>query len=285
MSSILRAIEEKKHGLNRQEQVLAIYILEHANQVVRMGITELAEHSTTSPATISRFCKSFHFQGYTDFKFQLGAELAMQPSGQSYQDIVAGNPLDKIVSAIEANHMRSIADTTRLLDLKQVQLAVDTLQNARRIDLYGVATSGVVALDFYQKLVRIGKNANALSDPHMQVTSASNLVPGDVAFAVSYSGDTPETIQALRCAQEQGATTISLTKYGSNPLADLADIQLFASTLEEGMRRGDMASRIAQLHVIDILFTSMVSERFDEHVPRLERTYQMVRKYRSKGRE
>ncbi|MGE6228566.1 MurR/RpiR family transcriptional regulator [Paenibacillus sp. GbtcB18] len=285
MSSILRAIEERKHGLNRQEQVLAIYILEHSSQVVRMGITELAEQSKTSPATISRFCKTFHFQGYTDFKFQLGAELATQPAGQSYQDIVAGNPLEEIVSAMEANHMRSIADTTRLLDLRQVQSAVDALQSARQIDLYGVATSGVVALDFHQKLVRIGRYATAWSDPHMQITSASNLQPGDVAFAVSYSGDTPETIQALLCAKERGATTISLTKYGSNPLADLSDIKLFASTLEEGMRRGDMASRIAQLHVIDILFTSLVSDRFDEHVTRLERTYQMVRKYRSKGRE
>lgn len=82
-----------------------------------------------------------------------------------------------------------------------------------------------------------------------------------------------------------GAVTISLTKFGTNPLANLSDIRLFASTLEEGMRRGDMASRIAQLHVIDILFTSLVSEEFDELIPRLERSYQLVRKYRNKGRE
>jgi DNA-binding MurR/RpiR family transcriptional regulator len=284
MSGILNAIEENKENLNRQEQALAVFVVEHARQVIGLGITELAELSQTSPATISRFCKTFHFQGFTDFKLKLSAELAIQPNEQSYQDIVAGNPLDKIITAIEANHTRSISDTTRLLDRKQLGLALQALHQSRQIDLYGVATSGVVAQDFYQKLIRIGKRTTAFSDPHMQITSASNLMPGDLAFAISYSGETNETIQALLCAKEQGATTISLTKYGSNQLSDLSDIKLFTSTLEEGMRRGDMASRIAQLHVIDILFTSLVSEDFHKLVPRLEESYQMVQKYRSKGK-
>jgi DNA-binding MurR/RpiR family transcriptional regulator len=249
-----------------------------------MGITELAELSQTSPATISRFCKTFHFQGYTDFKMKLSAELAIIPVEQSYQDIVAGNPLDKIIIAMEANHLRSISDTTRLLDRKQLELAIEALHGARHIDLYGVATSGVVAQDFYQKLIRIGKRATAFTDPHLQITAASNLRPGDVIFAISYAGETLETIQALQCAKEQGATAISLTKFGSNTLAEMSDIKLFTSTLEEGMRRGDMASRIAQLHVIDILFTSLVSEDFEEFVPKLEHSYQMVKKYRSKGK-
>ncbi|MDF2726122.1 MAG: transcriptional regulator, RpiR family, partial [Paenibacillus sp.] len=140
--------------------------------------------------------------------------------------------------------------------------------------------SGVVAQDFYQKLVRIGKRATVFSDPHMQITSASNLHEGDAAFAISYSGETPETIDALRCAKERGATAISLTKFGPSTLASLSDIPLHTSSLEVGMRRGDMASRIAQLHVIDILFTGLVSICFDDYVPNLELSYQMVKKYR-----
>jgi DNA-binding MurR/RpiR family transcriptional regulator len=284
MSTILGAILEHKDSLKRQEQALATYVIDHAQQIVGMGITELAECSQTSSATISRFCKTFHFQGFTDFKMKLSAELATQQNEQSYQDIVAGNPLEKIIAAIEANHTRSISDTTRLLDRKQLGMALQALHDARQIDLYGVATSGLVAQDFYQKLIRIGKRTTSFSDPHMQITSASNLLPGDVAFAISYSGETDETIQSLICAKEQGATTISLTKYGANRLSNLSDIQLFTSTLEEGMRRGDMASRIAQLHVIDILFASLVSEDFHSLVPRLEQSYQMIHKYRSKGK-
>ncbi|OXM86440.1 MurR/RpiR family transcriptional regulator [Paenibacillus rigui] len=280
MPGILSAIQEQIDTMNPKEKDIAGYVLAHPHHIIQMGITELAQQSGGSTATISRFCKLFHFAGFTEFKLKLAAELAQQTDTQSYQDIVAGNPLERIVSAMESNHVRSITDTTRMLDLKQLQKAIDALKSARQIDLYGVATSGLIAQDFYQKLIRIGKRAVTFSDPHMQVTSASNLTKQDVALGISYSGETSETIAALRCAAENGATTISLTKFGTNTLTSLADISLFTSTLEEGMRRGDMASRIAQLHVIDILFVGLISDQFDDLVPRLEQSFQMVKKYR-----
>ncbi|MCZ8513478.1 MurR/RpiR family transcriptional regulator [Paenibacillus filicis] len=285
MSDILQAIRSEAPSLHRKEQILAEFILDHAQEAVHLGITELAARSGTSTATVSRFCRAFLFKGYADFRMKLAAELAQMPAQTSYQDILAGNPLQSIVQAIESNHLRSITDTTRQLDLTEVRRAVDALRAALRIDLFGVATSGIVALDFQQKLVRIGKHAQYWPDPHMQITAASSLGPADAAFAVSYSGETPETRDALLCAKERGAVTISLTKFGASPVSQEADIRLYASSLEEGMRRGDMASRIAQLHVVDILFTALVSEDFDTYVPRLEETYQSVRKYRKdKGR-
>ncbi|UUZ80692.1 MurR/RpiR family transcriptional regulator [Paenibacillus sp. P26] len=285
MSDILQAIREKAPSLHRKEQTLAQYLLEHPQEAVHLGIAELAVRSGTSTATVSRFCRSFLFKGFADFRMKLAAELAQLPARSSYQDIVAGNPLSSIIQAIETNHLRSITDTTRQLDMQEPRRAVDTLRAANRIDLFGVATSGVVALDFQQKLARIGKYAQFWPDAHMQITGASSLGPSDAAFAVSYSGETPETLDALLCAKERGAVTISLTKFGVNPVSQAADIRLYASSLEEGMRRGDMASRIAQLHVVDILFTALVSEEFDRYVPRLEESYQSVSKYRKvKGR-
>ncbi|MFB5678578.1 MurR/RpiR family transcriptional regulator [Paenibacillus terreus] len=285
MSAILKTLQRELAALPLQERRLAETILASPGAVLRLGIKELAEEGGVSPATVTRFCKSLHFKGYPDFKMKLAAEIS-QPAGEAtYQDIVAGNPLSMIVQAIEANHIASITDTTRLLDLERLEQAVQLLCSAGRIDLYGMATSSIVAQDFYQKLIRIGANSTAFPDSHMQITSASSLGPGDVALAVSYSGETPETIDALRLAKANGAHTMSLTSYGSNTLAGIADIPLFSSSLEEGMRRGDMASRIAQLHVIDILFTGMVSAGFNRYIPKLEQSYRNVRTIRKKKEE
>lgn len=285
MSSILNAIRQQLDTFHQQERKLADYILEFPGNVVNMGITELAEQSTTSAATVTRFCKSFHFRGFPDFKMKLAADLAATESPQTYQDIVAGNSLGSIVAAIEGNHLRSISDTTRLLDLDQLQRALDVLRGAKQVDVYGMATSGIVAQDLSYKLGLVGKRARYYADSHLQIISASNLTAGDVVIAISHSGETQETIDALKCAKDNGATTISLTKYGSTTLSNLSDIQLFTSTLEAGMRRGDMASRIAQLHVIDILFSGLVSEQYTKLIPRIERSYEMVQKYRNdKGR-
>jgi DNA-binding MurR/RpiR family transcriptional regulator len=285
MHGVLQMIHERLPELSPKDREIAGFILEYPERMIRMGIKELSDASHASTASISRFCKLFHMNGFADLKMKIAAELALKPLPETYQDIVAGNSLASIVSAIEANHIRSISDTTRLVDYKQLETVLEHLKQADRIDLYGVATSGIVAADFAQKLIRIGKRAQAFTDPHMQITSASNLGPGDLVIAVSYSGETPEIIDSVLCAREGGALTVSLTRYGTSTLAGLADIPLFTSSLESGMHRGDMASRIAQLHLIDILFTALLSGQFDEHVPQLERSFQMVTKYRrEKGR-
>lgn len=285
MTPILHIISVEKESLPRQERRLAEFILTAPSEIVHMGIKDLADQCEVSAATVTRFCKNFQCKGYPDFKLKLAAEIAhaemaSRTGNTRYQDIVAGNPLAGIVEAIESNHLTSIRDTTELLDLGQLERAVDALCRAKRIDLYGVATSSIVAQDFYQKLIRIGKNCTAFADSHMQITSASTLTSSDVAVAVSYSGETPETINALACAKDAGAFTISITSYRSSAISALADITLYSSSLEEGMRRGDMASRIAQLHIIDILFMGMASRDFSTYVPRLEQSYLNVQNYR-----
>ncbi|MFC0213400.1 MurR/RpiR family transcriptional regulator [Paenibacillus chartarius] len=286
MSSILVAIESSMSELHPKEQLLAGYIAAHPLETTRLSIVELAERSGTSTATVSRFCKSFHFESFSDFKIKLSAELALARSGAaSYQDIVAGTSTIELLTAVKDNHTRSISETASLLDPSVIERAIAVLQKARHIDIYGVATSGVAASDFYQKLVRIGRRASMFTDSHMQITSAATLTEDDVVLAVSYSGETPEIVDAVRCAKRQGATVVSLTKYGPNTLAASSDIQLFTSALEEGIRRGDMASRIAQLFVLDVLFTGMLSTAFDKYIPKLEESYQRVREYRKPSKE
>lgn len=283
--SVLQAIQERLGQMPPQESKLASFVLRQPRDAVQMTITELAKQSGSSTATISRFCRSMQADNFAEFKMKLAvelAELADRPPQNQYQDIVAGQPLDQMIEALTANHVRSVSDTTRLVDVGRLKTAIDALHRARRIDLYGSATSGIVAQDCQQKLVRIGKAAIAFSDPHMQQTSAASLSDGDVAVGFSYSGETPETIEALRCAAEQGAMTISVTRYGACTLADAATISLFTSSSEAGMRRGDMASRMAQLHLVDMLFVGLVSEYFNEYVPRLEQSYHTVRRYTGK---
>jgi len=283
--SILNAIQDRMDRLHPKERKLAAYLLERPLEAVGLTITELAARAGSSSSTVSRFCRSLHFQNFPEFKMKLAAELAQRAAPNQYQDIVAGNPLPDIVAAVTANHVRSLTDTTRLLDIGQLRSAIDALHAAARIDLYGTGTSGLVAQDFGQKLIRIGRPASVFGDPHLQLTSASSLTTGDVAVGISYSGETPETIHALRCAAEQGATTIAITKFGASTLASHASIRLFTSSSEAGMRRGDMASRMAQLHVVDILFTGLVSEHFDCYVPLLERSFQTVRRYTGRKEE
>lgn len=150
MSPILHTLAHRLEQLPVQERKLAESILQSPEDVLHLGIRELSERCGVSAATVTRFCKSLHFKGYPDFKMKLAAELSHSNRNgeESYQDIVAGNSLSRIVQAIQANHTASIADTTRLLDYDKLEQAIAWLSATSRIDLYGMATSSIVAQDF-----------------------------------------------------------------------------------------------------------------------------------------
>ena len=79
-------------------------------------------------------------------------------------------------------------------------------------------------------------------------------------------------VETIKIAKTTGATTISITKFGNNTLSEKADIKLFISSPETSMRSGARGSRIAQLNVIDILFTGVGSIEYPEIKKYLDRT-------------
>lgn len=258
--------------LNPSERKAAEYILAHPGDVVKLSVQKLAELSGVSEATIIRLTRSLSMKGYQELKLRIAGDLTKQTATGSYQEIMMEGSVDSIVQAVSWNNIQSIQDTISVLSIDEVKRATELLSTARKIDVYGVGASAVIAADLKQKLSRINMWCEAYSDFHAQLTSAVSLTDQDVAFGISYSGQTEDIIQSLTEAKQQGAKVISLTKFGSSPVSDLADIRLHTSSVEKSIRSGAMASRIAQLNVIDILFISIVSKKQSEVIPALEKT-------------
>lgn len=259
--------------LKPSERKVAQFILKQPEDVVKLSVQKLAELSGVSEATIIRLARSLNMKGYQELKLRIAGDLNKQTAGVgSYQEIMMEGSVESIMQAVSWNNVQSIQDTLSVLSSEEVKRAADAMSRARKIDVYGVGASAVIADDIKQKLSRINLWCEAYSDFHAQLTSAVNLTEQDVAFGISYSGQTEDIIQSLTEAKQQGATIISLTKFGSSPVADLASIRLFTSSVEKSVRSGAMASRIAQLNVIDILFIAMVSRKQEEVIPLLEKT-------------
>ncbi|UFJ41436.1 MurR/RpiR family transcriptional regulator [Brevibacillus humidisoli] len=258
--------------LKPSERRVAEFILAHPEEVVNLSVQKLAELSDVSEATVVRLARSLNMKGYQELKLRIAGDLNNNMATGSYQEIMMGGSTESIIHAISVNNIQSIQDTISVLSVEEVQRAAEALATARKIDVYGVGASAVIADDVKQKLSRINVWCEAYSDFHAQLTSAVTLTEQDVAFGISYSGQTEDIIQSLTEAKQQGAKIITLTKFGSSPVADLADIRLYTSSVEKSIRSGAMASRIAQLNVIDILFITLVSSRQDEVIPVLEKT-------------
>lgn len=280
MVGILLKIKEMLNSFNPSERKIANYILNNSDEVIHLSISELSDRSCTSQAAIVRFCKIFNLKGYKDLKSEITSDLMFSQKKDEdedrYTDISPGDKLESIIENVCLNNKKSIDDTLAVLDYKEIEKAVNAIHNAKRVDFYGVGASGIIALDGQQKFMRINKFCSAYTDPHLQITAAANIKKGDVAVVISYSGETKDIVDSMRVAKESGATIISITKFGKNTLSQEADINLFLSSPETTIRSGAMGSRIAQLNVVDIIFSAVASIEYKEIKRYLDKTYKVT---------
>lgn len=251
-------------GLARAEQRVAKVVLDEPSRVARQSITEVALAAGTSETTVTRFCKAIGVGGYPQLRIALAADTARTAARANRTfggEIEADDDLGTVVGKLAFADSRAIEETAEQLDIGTLQRVIEAVSDAGRVDVYGVGASGFVAADLQQKLHRIGKVSFAWSDTHIMLTSATVLGPGDVALAITHSGATSDTVEALRIAREHGATTVAVTNFPRSPISRVADLTLTTAARETTFRSGATASRIAQLTVMDCLFVGVAQRR------------------------
>jgi DNA-binding MurR/RpiR family transcriptional regulator len=281
VSDIQQRVRRLVPALAPAERRVAEAILTDPAAAVERTITEIAAHCATSETTVVRFCRSAGFKGYPELRLALAGELgrARARSGEDVAlaaDITRDDPLDVLVRKLAYAERRAIEDTVDGLDLAALEQVVVAVGAARRIQLYGLGASGLAAQDLQEKLLRIGLMAYVVPDPHLAVGVAALLGPADVAIAVSHSGETADAVAFLRTAAGRGATTVAVTGAPRSAVAAAAGLVLTAAGRETVFRAGALASRIAQLAVLDCVFVGVLQRSYDRAGVALAETHGAV---------
>ncbi|MFA4896193.1 MurR/RpiR family transcriptional regulator [Microbacterium sp.] len=283
--SIQSTIEAAVSTLPPSLARVAAVIRENPSIVIDMTINELANACSTSVASVVRFCRAIGFSGYAPLRMALATELGKEaaqfsPRGAFGSEISDEDSLPEAVSKLAALELLAIEETVAQLDFDVLEAAITDIDGAERILLYGIGASQFVAEDLAHKLLRVGRNAHVLTDPHEAIAATVLNAGPTVAVGFSHSGVTPETLRFLRTAGDNGAATIAVTSAKGSPLADAADHALFTEVRESTFRAGAMVSRIAQLSLVDCLFVGVAKRRFAETVDALQRTREATRALR-----
>ncbi|MFF5535871.1 MurR/RpiR family transcriptional regulator [Streptomyces cinerochromogenes] len=281
----LARIRAELPSMAPSERRVADVVLDDPAQAAELSISALGERAETSVATVMRFCRTIGITNYPQLRLALAAAAAREHALDGDRpipstDISATDTLSEIVDKIIYNEVRALEDSGAGLDIDVLGRAVDAVAGARRIDIFGVGASAFVGQDLHQKLHRIGHMAFIWTDRHAALTATALLGPGDVALAVSHSGETEDTVEPLQAAAERGATTIALTNVPRSTLARSADLVLTTSARETPFRSGATVSRIAQLAVVDCLFVGVAQRGFDTATAALHQTYRAVQRRR-----
>ena len=254
--AILPILRSVYQDLTKSEQRIASYIMENAAKIMEQTIPELAANTKSSEITISRFCKKLGFSGLQGLKIALAAELSTAGE-MEFREIGEKDTDEQVAAKVFQNIMDGLQDTLKILDFQQVAKAVQVLQGARRVAVYGFGNSATVCKDIETRFMRFGMAIQAYEDMSQQLTSASLLTSEDVVIAVSHTGATIKLLESVRVAKKAGARVIVITSYAQSNLAKLGDVVLTGMGREVHYSSESVASRLIHMAISDVLYTAM----------------------------
>ncbi len=212
---VLKKITQQREEMFLAEKKVADYILSNPKDVVGLNVSDLAEKSGSSDATVIRLCKRLGYKGFYQMKLALAEELGRhQMTG--YEDPLY-NPKNarEVIKCLTQDLLR-IAD---LMDNDKADRCAEMICAAKRVFVIAVGNSIPVAMDFSFRLCRLGINASCDVIVEYGMAALARASSDDLLVAVSHSGSSTYVLQAVEIATKKRIPSIAVTSSSSNPLA------------------------------------------------------------------
>lgn len=257
MKSIFLNMRSKYSEMGPGERKIADLLISDPSSILPLSITEFSKKAGCGNATLVRFSKRLGLGGYQELKIAIAQEMSTLSSPED--QITAADSCYSMFTKRLRDVQTTLQKTRFALSPESMDLAAKKIMNAKRIVIFGLGNSSAIAHDAQHKFLRVGLNAAACSDNHLQTIIASHLTEDCVAIGISHSGRSTDIVEALKLAHICNATTICITNYDSSPITEVADICLFTQSEETQHSILGMSSRIAQLTILDAIYTYIVA--------------------------
>ncbi|MGX7031438.1 MurR/RpiR family transcriptional regulator [Vagococcus zengguangii] len=244
--------------LSPTEKRIADYIIENPSTISHSSISDISAELEIADSTLFQFTKKLGYNGFKEFKLDLLIQQNEFTNIDIHQNICEeDSPLIMAQKVFDSNS-QTLAQTKKLLKEDDLVAAVELIQNSKRLYLFGIGGSEIVATDAYHKFLRSPKTVIHSTDYHIQLMEASLLNEHDCVICISHSGNSKETVNLAEISKKAGAKVIVLTSHATSPLAKLGDIVFLSISEETEFRSEALASRISQLVIMDSLYVILM---------------------------
>ncbi|GIU68014.1 MurR/RpiR family transcriptional regulator [Candidatus Phycosocius spiralis] len=275
VENIIARIRLSYKTMGPMSKTIANFILAQPQRVMAMSVTELSETTGASQGSVVNFCQNLGLSGFQQLKLSL-AQAVVQPVQYIHEDLERSDDIETVCRKVFHGGIQALRDSKSALEPKSIAAAVQLMRSAKRIEIYGIGSSAPIAEDAHYRMLRIGLDAKAVTDSHVQAISASRTTPDVAVLTISHTGSTRETVVATQLAKEAGAKTVVLTNFGRSPIQAFADVTLFTMACETLFRTEAMTSRIAQLCVIDTLIAALALADYERSIQTLRETFDVL---------
>lgn len=168
---------------------IATTMLHNINHISDMNINKLADICYTSPAAISRFCRTLGYSNLSEFKQNalnnknIYGIHNMKAKGV-HLDISRESILDNMSVEID----KEISDMKNSLDLKIIDLVIELILSTPNVSVFGTLFSQLMAQELQRKLVMVGKLISHAIDVQEQEKLAASLAENSLAILISPTG-------------------------------------------------------------------------------------------------
>lgn len=253
MPSALTKTRSLCSSLPPAEKQVAEYVLGHHEKVPFLSVSELARASRVSVASVSRLAKKAGYGSFQKYKI----EIAQQTSADVddiYQGIKPGDSDADVIKKVFRGNIESLKDTQQLLAGPDLIKAAELINRAERLVFLGIGSSGNIARDAALRFSHLGFRADAYIDTYEMVVQVVQAKAKAVVLGFSHSGRSRSTVEGLRIARENGATSIGFSNYPRSPLNKVSDVLFCTAFPETAVRTAALSSRLSQMCLVDALY-------------------------------
>ena len=271
LRTVIERISAEYYQLTTAEKKVADYVTDHQRDTQIMSISDLAEACGVAEATITRFCRKLGYKGYNAFKLALANNVARRRGIPFLSgEVTPDDDIQEMCHKLYGAEVDAISQTLTLIRPGEIIRAADLLTRADKVLCMGQGGSMIMAEEAAHIFATAGMSFFALSDSHIQIVSVTALTPRDAILFFSYSGATRESVELLELAHQRGVPAILVTHFPKSPACAYADVILQCGANEGPLQLGSVPARMAQLFLIDALFTE-VCRRQEDKVEKVRR--------------
>lgn len=272
-TNIFEQINSEYYQLTSAEKRVADYVADHQQRTQYMSISELAEEAGVAEATVTRFCKRLGCRGYNAFKLAVANSVAGRVDTLPPEsEITSEDSIEELGRKLYVADRDAMAQTLELLRPEAVTKAADILCSAEEVLCMGQGGSMLLAQECAHLFSTSLPHFRAVSDSHLQAIAAAHLTERDAVLYYSYSGSTEELLKNLKVIRERSARIILITRFPKSPGAAYADVVLQCGSDEGPLQLGSVPARIAQLFLVDVLFSEVCRRDLPTAMANRERT-------------
>ncbi len=269
-------IKENYDSLTKSEKKIAKYIIENPKIAIKNSVQEIGEITGTSPASVIRFSKKIGYDSLSDLKIDLASFDSNTYKEEIDHIIDESDNMMEVLEKVNYKVQKSNDNTMSLVNGEMLEEAVRLIKGADTVYVFAIGASGLAAIDFQHKMIRVKRNVIYYSDSALQLITSLNIKENDVAIGISYTGNTKSVNQSMKQAKENGAKTIAITTGGNNKLSEVSDVIINIPRIESDVRIGAISSRNSQFLITDTLFLGCVKDDFEITEKQLVKTRKMT---------